>query len=116
MPRILGRTVCRLAARGLLNKALQLHKMHAGCLLRDIRSIKSTKITNRDDFGEGCHSASTEPYLYDSSYQHVKRFSPIPINLDGECVVAKEIEPDTDNSRKSKSDKDSSEKGTEKKK
>ena len=113
MSRILGRTVCRVAARRLLNKALQLRKMHAGYLLKDIRSIKSTKITNRDDFGKGCHSASTEPYFYDSSYQYIKRFSPISINEAGECVLAKEIEPDRDNS---KSDKDSSEKDTKKKK
>ena len=115
MPRVLGRTVCRLAARRLLNKALQLRKIHAGCLLKDIRSIKSTKITNRDDFGEGCHSASTEPYFYDSSYQYVRRFSPIPINEAGECVVAKEIESDTGCSKKAGSGKESLE-STQKKK
>ena len=109
---VLGRIVCRLAARRLLNKALQLRKMYTGCLLKDIRS---TKITNRDDFGKGCHSASTEPYFYDSSYQYVKRFSPTPINEAGECVVAKEIEPDTD-STKTRSGEDYSEKDKEKKK
>ena len=35
MPRVLGRTVCRLAARRLLNKALQLRKIHAGCMLAE---------------------------------------------------------------------------------
>ena len=60
------RTVCRLAAKRLLNKALQLRKMYAGCLLKDVRS--------------------TPPI-----YQYVKRFSPVPINETGDCVVHKRM-------------------------
>ena len=61
MPRVLGRTVCRLGARRLLNKALQMRKEHAGYLLR---SIKSIQITQRKDFGKGCHSMSSEPFYF----------------------------------------------------
>ena len=64
-----GRTACRLAARNLLNKALQLRKRHAGALLRSVRHIKSMQIKQRGDFGKGCHSRSTEAYFYDSAYQ-----------------------------------------------
>ena len=63
MPRILGKTVCRLAARRLVNKALQMRKEHAGCLIRSIRSIKCIQIAHREHFGKRSHSASTEPYL-----------------------------------------------------
>ena len=91
MPRVLQKTVCRLAARRLLNKAL-----HAGYFLKSIRSIKSLQIAQREDFGKGCHTMASEPYFYDSSYQHVKRDIPIPINEDGQCVVAKELHTDNE--------------------
>ena len=92
--RVLGRTVCRLAARRLLNKALQVRKEHGGFLLKSIRSIKSLQITQREDFGKGCHTMATEPFFYDSAYQPVKRDIPIPINEDGQCVVAEEVHND----------------------
>ena len=34
---------------------------------------------------------ASEPFFYDSAYQHVKRDIPIPINEDGQCDVAKEL-------------------------
>ena len=95
IPRVLARTVCRLAARKLLNKALQMRKEHVGYLLKSIRSIKSIQITQREDFGKGCHSVSFEPYFYDSAYQPVKRDSPIPINEAGQCVITNEIPTDS---------------------
>ena len=72
----------------MLNKALQIRKEHAGLLLRSIRFIKSLQITQREDFGKGYHTMASEPYFYDSSYQHVKRDIPIPIYKDGQCLVA----------------------------
>ena len=94
IPRVLGRTVCRLAARRLLNKAMQVRKELAGLLLKSSRSIKSLQITQREDFGIGCHTMASEPFFYDSAYQHVKRDIPIPINEDGQCVVAEELHTD----------------------
>ncbi len=41
MSRLLGRTACRIAAKRLLNKALQMRKEHAGSLLKSTRLIKS---------------------------------------------------------------------------
>ena len=61
--------------------------MHAGAFLKCVRHIKSNQIKQRDDFGD----RSTEPY---SSYQHIKIATAIPINEDGECIIAKEILPD----------------------
>ena len=97
IPRVLTRTVCRLAARKLLNKSLQMRKENVGFLLKSIRSIKSTQITQREDFGKGCHTMASEPYFYDSSYQYVKRNSPIPINEDGQCLIVNEIYTDKEN-------------------
>ena len=58
---VLGKTACRLAGKRLLNKALQVCKEHAGCLLKMARSIQSLQIKGQKDFGETSHTASTEP-------------------------------------------------------
>ena len=93
MPQIRSRTACRIAARRLLNKALQIRQMQAGSLLRSIRYIQSIPIKQREDFGTSCHSRTTEPYFSDSAYCPVKRVSPIPINEDGACVLANDLDP-----------------------
>ena len=59
---VLGKTACRLAAKRLLNKALQVRKEHAGSLLKMARSIQSLHIKGKQDFGETSHTASTEPF------------------------------------------------------
>ena len=100
MPRVLRKTACRLAARRLLHKTLQLRKEHVGSLLRSIRSVKALQITQKEDFGNSCHSRSSEPYFYDSSYQPVKRNGPIPINEAGQCVIANEIYTDKEDAQK----------------
>ena len=91
LPRVMIKAVCRIAAKRLLNKALQLCKEHAGTLLRTIRAVNSLVIKGRNDFGEGCHTASSEPYFYDSAYQPVQRAYAIPIDENGRCVIANEI-------------------------
>ena len=87
----LWKTVCRIAARKLVNKALQSRKTSAGDLLATIRSVKSISLKGRKDFGDGCHSVSTEPYFYEAAYQPVQRDSPIPVNRRGQCIVAEKI-------------------------
>ena len=88
---VLGKTACRLATKRLLNKALQVRKEHAGCLLKMARSIQSLQIKGKNDFGESGHTASTEPYFYDSAYQLVKRPHAIPIDENGKCIIAKQV-------------------------
>ena len=52
------------------------------------------QISGADDFGEGCHTASTEPYLYDSAYNPVKRGFALPVDEYGRCILATEITTD----------------------
>ena len=87
----LGKTVCQIAARKLVNKVLQSRKTSAGALQATIRSVKSISIKGRKDFGEGCHSVSTEPYFYEAAYQPVQRDYPIPVTRQGQCIVAEKI-------------------------
>ena len=71
-----------------------MYKEHAGCLLKSITSIKSLPIIQSADFGQGCHTIASKPFFYDSAYQPVKKDIAIPINEDGQCVVAKELHND----------------------
>ena len=96
MGRGLKVAVCRIAARKLINKVLQIRRLNAGELLKTIKCVKSISITSEDDFGKGRHSAATEPYFYDAAYKPVKRDTAIPINEQGQCIVAVEITPETE--------------------
>ena len=46
------------------------------------------EISNKDDFGDTHHMASTEPYFYDSAYQLIKQQPALPVDKQGKCVVA----------------------------
>ena len=35
--------------------------------------MQSMELTDKNDFGDGCHMASTEPFFYDSAYKLVKK-------------------------------------------
>ena len=100
LPRVMIKAVCRIAAKRLLNKALQLRKEHAGALLKTTRAVNSLVIKGRDDFGDVCHTASSEPY--DSAYQLVQRAFAIPIDENGRCVIANEISSSESESSKRK--------------
>ena len=90
----LSSAVARLAAKRLVGKSLQLRKKYAGLLLNSIKYAKSIQLEAESDFGKGCHTRSTEPYFYEAAYLYV-RDSPIPVNEEGECVVAR-AHPESD--------------------
>ena len=52
MPRAMIKTVCRIAAKRLLNKVLQLHKENAGALLKTTGTVNRLDIKRPEDFGE----------------------------------------------------------------
>ena len=61
MSRVLGRTVCKIAAKRLLNKGLHMRKQHAGSLLKSTRSVNALQIRGSEDFGVGPTSGSPAP-------------------------------------------------------
>ena len=79
----------RIAAKKLLNVALQMRKEQAGSLLRITRTVQGIQICDKKDFGEGCHMASTEPHFYDAAYSPVNRNYAIPIDEYGKCTLPK---------------------------
>ena len=98
----LSSAVVRLAAKRLVGKSLQLRKKYAGLLLNSIKHAKSIQLEAKSDFGKGCHTRSTEPYFYEAAYLYV-RDSPIPVNEEGECVVAR-AHPESDSASHPESD------------
>ena len=82
--------ICRVAAKKLLNKALQIRREHAGSLLQAARLVQTIELTDKNDFREGCHMASTEPFFYDSAYKLVKREYALPIDTNGKKCHSKE--------------------------
>ena len=89
--KVSGTAMCTVAAKMLLNKAFQLHREHAGSLLQVARLMQSMELTDKNDFGEGCHMASSEPFFYDSAYKLVKREYAFPIDTNGRCIIAKKV-------------------------
>ena len=71
--KILCSTACRIATEKVVFSALDQRKKSAGELLSCVRSVNSMKFP-RDDFGVGCHTASSEPWFYDTAYNVVKQF------------------------------------------
>ena len=86
MSRAMSQAVCKIAAKKVLNKAFQLRKENVGSLLKNIRLIKCFDIKENEDFGEGVHSAASEPYYFDASYWLVKIDFPIPVDENGKCM------------------------------
>ena len=99
--KVTGKAVCSVAAKKLVTKALQVRKEHAGSLLKVVKTVQSIQIKGAEDFGEGCHTVSTEPYFYDSAYEPLKRDYALPIDEYGKCVLANEITDDDKTTKRS---------------
>ena len=75
---------------------------HYSRLSKTVRIVQSMmQISSAEDFGESCHTASTEPYFYDSAYKPVKRDYALPIDECGKCVLASDIIADSKTSKRS---------------
>ena len=84
------KAMCRVAAKKLLNKTLQI-RSHTGSLLQAARLVRSMDLTDKNDFSDSYHMASTEPFFYDSAYKLVKREYALPIDANGRCITAKKV-------------------------
>ena len=89
-PRVSRQVVCGSASRQLLSKVLRKRQQAAGLLLQSIKSIKKDirSFESEDDFGERCHTRSSEPYFFESAYCHVKCNEVFPVNEKGQLVIA----------------------------
>ena len=86
--RVIGMTACTLAAYRLTSRAIQARRTNVHELLQACRAISNMQIATKADFGQGLHSASTEPYFFEGAYMHGAFDSShaLPISRDGKCV------------------------------
>ena len=47
------------------------------------------ELTDKNEFGDGCHMTSTEPFFYDSANKLVKKEYTLPIDTNGRSITAK---------------------------
>ena len=87
LPRVMVRSVCKIAAKSLRNKALQLRKEHAGALLKtsEASTLKAEMI-----LGTGVIPLPLSPTTM-TAYRPVETASPIAMDEHGKCVVANAI-------------------------
>ena len=84
--------VSEVSAGALLNKALNMRRKMAGEFLHDVRAINAIKLADSDILGGArYHTANSEPFFYDTSYNHTRQLGAIPVDLNGRCVVAEEV-------------------------
>ena len=83
----LSNAVANIAGQKTLNQAL---KLNVGEFLACIRKVNDLEFS-ADDFGDCCHTASSEPYFYAQSYPCEKHNSSIVIDASGRCVIAQEL-------------------------
>ena len=53
--KVSGTAMCRVSVKKLLNKALQIRREQVGSLLQAAILLQSMELTDKNDFGEGCH-------------------------------------------------------------
>jgi hypothetical protein len=63
----LTNTFYNIAVRKVVGMALKKRKEVVGNFLASVRKVNVIQIS-LDDFGDCCHTASSEPYFYDQSY------------------------------------------------
>ena len=61
-------------------------------MLKTIREVNAINLEDNDILvGHIYHTAGSEPYFFDNSYNYTKQHGAIPVDLNGRCVVAEEI-------------------------
>ena len=97
MTMVLAKAVCTIAAKRL--HASQGFAEVCWALHKTARTVKAFDLLSSSGFGKTCHTASSEPFFYDTAYQHASRTT---IDEQGKCVIAKEIKRSSDSKSKQK--------------
>ena len=84
-----AKLACRIAAKKLIHKILSLCKLNAGMLIKYVRNLNSQNFNGRDDLGKACHSVASEPFYYDTAYNHIFTINtPIAIDENGKAHLS----------------------------
>ena len=75
-----AKVTCKIAAKKFVYTILSVRKFNAGLLIKHVRNVNSQSILSREDFGNACHTVSSEPFFYDTSYRHLADSSILKID------------------------------------
>ena len=92
MPKIHAGAVCRVAASRIVSLAYQNRRKWVKQFTNYSTKASLVDMENKDDFGQCYHSASSEPYFYEASYEPVQRDAALPVDEHGQCVTGSKIE------------------------
>ena len=87
---VLTKTVCRITARRLLDRVVKKRRERVGQLLKCVRVVNSFELSSLN-LGERWHTASSEPFFYDTAYMPMKQNNAIPVDEYGRCCTAEEV-------------------------
>ena len=80
--------VSKVCADAVLKKVLNVRRKKAGEFLKDVRSINAIKLEDSHLLeGVRYHTAGSEPFFYDASYNHTRQLGAIPVDLNGRCIA-----------------------------
>ena len=84
--------VSKVSADAVLKTALNVRRKKSREFLKDVCAINAIKLEDSHLLeGVRYHTAGSEPFFYDASYNHTRQHGAIPVHLNGRCVVADEI-------------------------
>ena len=87
---VLTTTICRITARRLLDVVFKKRRERVGQLLKCVRMVNSFELSTQN-LGERWHTASSEPFFYDTAYIPAKRDIAVPVDEHGRCCTAEEV-------------------------
>ena len=87
---VLTKTVCRITARRLLDRVVKKRRERVGQLLKCVRVVNSFELSSLN-LGERWHTASSEPFFYDTAYMPMNQNNAIPVDEYGRCCTAEEV-------------------------
>ena len=67
-----------------------MHRGRVGQLLKCVRMVNAFELSILN-LGERWHTASSEPFFYDSTYIPTKRDTAMPVDEYGRCYIAEEV-------------------------
>ena len=73
-----------------IDRVCKKHRERVAQLLKCVRLVNSFEIS-RQNLGERWHTASSEPFFYDTTYMPVQRDNAVPVDENGQCCTAEEV-------------------------
>ena len=87
---VLTKIVYRITVRRLVDRVVKKCRERVGQLLKGVRVVNSFELSSLN-LGERWHTASSEPFFYDTAYMPMKQNNAISVDEYGRCCTAEEV-------------------------